>query len=136
MSNTVPLIQVSLEKLVKTYIKIRDRRAEIKRAYEEEDGGLVSQLDTVKSALLDHCKAHNVTSVKTSEGLFYRTVSQKYWTSDWEEMHKFIIEHGEPALLDKRIHQTNIKQFLKENPELLPKGLNSNSTYSISVRRK
>ena len=136
MSNTVPLIQVSLEKLVKTYIKIRDRRAEIKRAYEEEDGGLVSQLDTVKSALLDHCKAHNVTSVKTSEGLFYRTVSQKYWTSDWEEMHKFVMKHEVPEFLEKRLNQTAVREFLEENPDDAPKGINVDSEYTISVRKK
>mgnify|MGYP003636503477 FL=1 len=136
MSNTVPLIQVSLEKMVKAYVKIRERRSEIKREFDEKDADLVSQLDVIRGALLDHCEAHNVTSVKTSEGLFYRTVTQKYWTSNWDEMHKFIIEHKEPALLDKRINQKNIKEFLEENPKLLPKGLNSNSTYSISVRRK
>jgi len=40
-----------------------------------------------------------------------------------------------PELLERRIHQTNIKQFLEENPDLLPAGLNVDSAYSITVRR-
>ena len=135
MSSAIPLIQVSLEKLVKTFIKIRDRRTDIKRAFSSQDAELTAQLDQVKTALLDHCKAHDVSSVKTSEGLFYRTVKESYWTSDWDQMHKFILEHGEPALLDKRINQKHMKEFLEDNPDLLPKGLNSNSTYTISVRK-
>tara|TARA_R110000782_G_scaffold95065_1_gene178943 strand:+ start:139 stop:546 length:408 start_codon:yes stop_codon:yes gene_type:complete len=126
---------IALDKLVKTYIKIRERRSELKAEFDEEDAPLVQQLETVKGALLTHCKQHEVDSVKTSEGLFYRTVKQSYWTSDWDKMHEFILEHGEPSLLDKRINQKNMKQFLEENPELLPKGLNSNSEYTVTVRR-
>ena len=140
MSNTAvedePLPEVSLEKLVKTYVKIRERRSEIKKNYEAEDSTLVDSLDAVKAALLEHCKDHGVDSVRTSEGLFYRTVKQTYWTNDWDQMHAFILEHREPSLLDKRINQKHMREFLEENPDLLPKGLNSNSTYNISVRKK
>ena len=131
-----PLSGVTLDKMVKTYVKIRDRRSEIKRNYEAEDTALVDDLDKIKAALLAHCKEHGVDSVRTSEGLFYRTVQQKYWTDDWEQMHKFILEHAEPSLLDKRINQKHMREFLEENPKLLPKGLNSNSIYTISVRKK
>ena len=126
---------ISLDRLVKTYIKIRERRSEIKAAFDAQDAPLVADLERVKGALLQHCKEHEVDSVRTSEGLFYRTVKQSYWTSDWDQMHKFIIEHGEPALLDKRINQKHMRQFLEENPDLLPKGLNANSEYTIAVRR-
>jgi len=137
MNNTsAPVVEISLEKMVKAYVKIRARRTEIKAAFDVEDGALVEQLDAVKAALLAHCKDHGVDSVRTSEGLFYRTVKQTYWTSDWEKMHEFILEHAEPSLLDKRINQKHMREFLEENPELLPKGLNSNSTYTISVRKK
>ena len=74
--------------------------------------------------------------MRTSEGLFYRSVKQKFWTNDWEKMHAFVIEHGVPELLEKRLNQTNLKQFLEENPELKPDGLNIDSEYSMSVRKK
>lgn len=126
---------ISVEKLTKTYLKIRAKRAELSAKFKEEDGALSEQLDTIKRALLDYCKEHNVESVRTSEGLFYRSVKQRYWTSDWESMHQFIMEHGVPEFLDKRLNQTNVKQFLEENPDLLPKGLNVDSEYVISVRK-
>ena len=127
--------QGMLTKLTRTYIKIRDKRNEVKAAFDEEYERLSEQQDLIKQKLMDHCKEHGVESVKTGAGLFYRTTKTKYWTNDWEQMHEFILEHGEPSLLDKRINQKNMKQFLEENPELLPKGLNSNSEYTITVRR-
>jgi len=128
--------KVSVEKLTRTYIKIRDRRAQLSAKFKEEDEGLKAQQDKVKRALLDYCKEQDVESVRTSAGLFYRSVKKRYWTSDWESMHKFILEHEVPEFLDKRLNQSNVKQFLEDNPDLLPPGLNVDSEYAISVRKK
>ena len=129
-------MNVSVDKLVKTYAKIRDKRAEIAAKYKEEEGQLREKQDRVKSALLGYCKEHEVDSVRTPSGLFYRTVKQRYWTSDWESMHKFIMEHDLPEFFEKRLNQTHVRQFLEENPDLLPAGLNVDSEYTISVRKK
>ena len=92
--------------------------------------------DKVKLALLEYCKEHEVDSVRTASGLFYRTVKQRYWTSDWESMHAFIMQHNLPEFFEKRLNQTGVRQFLEENPDKLPAGLNVNSEYTISVRKK
>jgi hypothetical protein len=68
--------------------------------------------------------------------LFFRTVKQSYWTNDWEAMGRFVVEHQAPELLEKRLNQGNMKQFLEEHPDLLPPGLNVDSQYSVTVRRK
>ena len=39
-------------------------------------------------------------------------------------------------LLEKRIHQTNIKEFIDANPDVHPPGLNIDSEYEITIRRK
>ena len=127
--------EVSADKLTKAYIKIRAKRAELSRNFKSEDDLLLEQLEKIKSALLDYCSEQNVESVRTSEGLFYRSFKTKYWTSDWEAMHKFILEHNVPELLDKRLNQTNMKQFLEENPDVLPQGLNKDTEYAIAVRK-
>ena len=72
----------------------------------------------------------------TAKGLFFRSTKTKYWTSDWEQMYSFIKEHDVPEFLDKRLNQTNVKQFLEENPDVLPKGMNVDTEYVISVRKK
>jgi|TARA_R110000744_G_scaffold235279_1_gene352972 hypothetical protein len=127
---------IPADKLTKAYIKIRAERAALSAEFKERDGELVRQQTKLKNALLDYCENHNVESVRTSEGLFFRTSKVKYWTSDWERMYEFILEHDVPELLDKRLNQTNLKQFLEENPDVLPKGLNVDNEYVISVRKK
>ena len=127
---------VSVEKLVKVYIKMRDKHTEMLHEFQEQEKDIKAKMAKVKAALLEHCKEHNVDSVRTGEGLFFRTVKQSYWTSDWESMGRFIIENNAPDLLEKRLHQGNMKQFLEEHPDLLPPGINVDSEYSVTVRRK
>jgi len=126
---------VPVDTMVKIYTRIRDKRAEIKAAFDEQDKELQAQLDKVKQGLLEYCKEHGVESVRTQHGLFYRTVKTRYWTGDWESMHKFIMEHGLPEFFEKRLNQSAVKEFLEANPELLPPGLNVDAEYSVSVRK-
>lgn len=126
----------SVDKLTRIYIKIRDARAALSAKFNEEDTALKDQLDTVKRALLDYCSEQGVESVRTSEGMFYRTTKTRYWTSDWESMHKFILEHELPEFFEKRLNQTAVKQYLEENPEALPPGLNTDVEYVVTVRKK
>ena len=124
------------EKLTRVYLKIRDKKALLASEFKEREEDLTQQLDKVKAALLDYCKEQGLESVKTSEGVFYRSVRTSYWTSDWESMHRFVMEYDVPEFLEKRLNQTNVKTFLEENPDVVPKGLNVDSEYIISVRKK
>jgi hypothetical protein len=124
------------EKMTSAFIKIRTERSALSAKFKTEDDKLVRQQDILKRALLDYCENHGLESVRTSAGLFFRSSKTKYWTSDWEAMHKFIMEHNVPEFLDKRLNVTNIKQFLEENPNTVPDGLNIDKEFVISVRKK
>lgn len=126
---------ISVDKLVAVYIKMRDKRAELLRGYEEADSNVKSQMEIVESKLLDLCKEIGVDRLGSKHGTVMRTVKTRYWTGDWESMHKFILEHKMPELLERRISQTAMKQLLEENPELMPMGLNTDSKYSVTIRR-
>ena len=124
------------EKMTSAFIKIRAERAALSAKFKVEEDKLVRQQDILKRALLDYCEDHGLESVRTSAGLFFRSSKTKYWTSDWEAMHKFIMEHNVPEFLDKRLNVTNIKQFLEENPNTVPDGLKIDKEFVISVRKK
>jgi len=126
---------VQTDKLAEIYIKIRDKRAEIKELYEQQDEELKAQQDLLAEKMLEVCRDINADSIKTPAGTIIRKVDTRYWTTDWDSMYQFIQEHDAYPLLEKRIHQTNLKQFLEENPNLLPAGLQADSKYTVVVRR-
>ena len=126
---------VSANKLSEVYLKIRDARSDLKARYEEEDKQLAEQMSIIEERLLDICKEQDANSIKTPTGTVIRRVATRYWTNDWDSMYKFIKENDALGLLEQRVHQTHMKQFLEDNPDVFPPGMLVDSKYAITVRR-
>ena len=124
----------SLPKLVKAYRALRDKRSELKTAFEEQDTVLANKQDTIQGVLLQHCNDNDVTSVKTDEGTFFRQKKVNYWCSDWDNFYKWVVEKNIPEILQKRINQKNLKEYLGEHDDI-PIGLQSNAVYTITVQK-
>jgi hypothetical protein len=128
-------IIMDASQLVKVYIKIRDAKAERTKAMETEIAALDAQMQVIETELLEMCKSTGQDGGKTQFGSFRRSVKTRYWTSDWDSMYRFIKEHDMPELLERRVSQTTFKEFLQENPDKMPEGMNVESRYAITVTR-
>lgn len=131
MSTDIPI-----NTIVDTYIRIRDSKDALTNKYKAEAAELDEQMAVLKHKLLDISKETGVTSFSTDNATAYRTIKNRYWTNDWESFYGFMREHGAMELLEKRIHQMNMKEFMEQNPEVHPPGLNIDSEYEITIRRK
>ena len=127
--------QMSAEKLANIYIKIRDAKQAEEEKMKVKLAEFQEQLDLISDQLLELCKNQNASSIKTDSGTIIRKLSTRYWSTDWESMHQFIKENDALGLLEQRIHQANMKQFLEENPELMPPGVQVDRKYTVVVRR-
>jgi hypothetical protein len=127
---------MNAEQLVTIYIKMRDARVKLQREFDEADGKIKEQQEQVTQALLEMCKETGAEGLRTPAGSVFKTIKTRYWTSDWGSMKQFIKDHDAIDLMEQRVHQTNMKTFLEENPTLMPPGMNVDSRYSITVRRK
>lgn len=126
---------IPMDKLARVYRKMQTRIQEMTAAYETEVEVLKAQQETVKNALKDQMLALGVKSVNTTEGTVILSTKVRYSTQDWDSFKEFMKENDAIDLLEKRIAQTNMANFLRDNPTLVPPGLNSNSEYSVSVRK-
>ena len=126
---------IPLDKLAKVYRKMRDQISELTKEYDTQVELLKAQQDEIKNAMKEQMQALGVTSVRTDQGTVVLSVKTRYSIADWDSFKKFVIEHEALDLFEKRIAQTNMKQFLDENPGIVPPGLNSNSEYDVSVRK-
>jgi ribosomal protein L4 len=129
-SETIPL-----DRLAKIYRKIRSEIATLTQDYDTKVEALKAQQEELKNAMKDMMKTMGVTSVRTAQGTVVLSVKTRYNTQDWDSFKKFVVEHDAVDLLEKRIAQNNMSQFLEENPGLVPPGLNSHAEYDISVRK-
>lgn len=127
--------QLPVDELVRIYRKIRDAVADREEAFKNEIQILKGQMEAVAGALLDICNEQNIDSIKTKHGTLSRRVTERYWTTDWESLYGFIKENDAPFLLEQRIHNGNMKQFLEENPDAFPAGLQCDRKYAVTVRK-
>ena len=89
----------------------------------------------IEAELLELCKTTGTDGLKTQFGTVSRSIKTRYDATDWEAMHKFVLEHSAPDLLERRVAQRAMKDFIENNPELMPPGLNVTSQYAITVTR-
>ena len=112
-----------LNKVVSAYLKLRDTIEQKEEQHKAEMQELKEEFEAVGSILLNHCNEQNMDGFRTPLGTVSRRISTRYWTSDWDSMRRFIVENNVPELLHERLHQTNMKQFMEDNPDLHPPGL-------------
>jgi len=124
--------KITADRLAKIYVKIRDKRRELAK----QDDELKEQLDLVAQKLLDICKEQGASTIRTDHGTVSKRVTKNYWTSDWDSFFKFIKDNDAFSLVQQRINSTNMSQFLEENPELVPPGLNSEVNQTVTIIKR
>lgn len=126
----------NLEELVKIYLDIRNERDRVLKEYESKDADLEKDMNEVEKMILAVCNEVNANSIKTTYGTVMRKLNERFFCSDWDNFHKFVLDNEAPQLLEKRIHQSNFKQFMSEHEgDGLPPGVNVMREYAISVRK-
>jgi len=127
--------ELTIDKLVKIYIKMRDAYEAKQAVYNKELESLKESMNAVKAAMLEHCKDNNVDSLRTEFGTARRSIKTKYWTADWHSFNEFVLEYRIPDVYEKKINQGVMKAFLSENPGVVPPGLNVSSEYTVTVTK-
>lgn len=123
------------DKLAAAFLNIRDAYYALKKEHEEKEAVLKAQMDTLQAEMNKICEEQNATSIKTQHGTIIRSVATKYYTTDWDSLYQFINTHQAPYLLEKRISNGAMRDFLEDHPDVFPIGVNTDRAYSVTVRR-
>ena len=124
------------DELVEAYRGIRTERERLLRDYELADAKLKEDMSKLEAVMLEMCNAVNADSIKTKHGTVMRKLNERFFCQDWDNFYKFVLDNEAVQLLERRIHQSNFKEFLRENVnDGLPPGVNVMREYGVSVRK-
>ena len=126
----------SVEDLSTEYIKIRTEREVLKEKFENEDKVFTDQLAEIENKLVQIMLADNTTSMSTKKTIIIKRVMKRYNPTNWEAVYRLVDKYKAYGVLHKRIHDTNMRDFLEEHPDEYPEGLNVDSRYAVTVKRK
>jgi hypothetical protein len=125
------LKQAQTADLVKLYIKLRDAIEAKEREIKER----VKKQELIEEELLARCNDVGGNISITDVGRVTRRISKRYWTSNWPALYKVIKDHDAFHLLHQRITNTAMEQFLEENPDVMPEGLNLDTKQTVVITR-
>jgi len=128
--------EVKLDKVAATYVKIRDKRSELKKVWEAEDLKLKDQLETIESFFLQTLQDLGVESARTKHGTIYRSLDVKPSCEDWNAFYAWIAENEAFDALERRVKKSFITQFMEDNKDELPPGITVVKEYIAKVLRK
>lgn len=122
-------------KLVTVYTKIREKRAEIKKAFDTEDGALKKQLEKLEGVLLGQLNATNTDSIRTEAGTFYRQEDITPSGSDWGAFYAWVKDNDAFDALERRIKKTFVSEYMEANDGAVPPGVSVYRQHVVRVRK-
>jgi hypothetical protein len=127
---------MNTEELVEAYLNLRTQRERLQQKYEAEDALLKEDMMKLETAMLEVCNSINADSIKTSHGTVMRKINERFFCQDWDGFYKYVLDNEAVQLLERRIHQGNFKQHLKDTEgDGLPPGVNVMREFGVTVRR-
>ena len=126
----------SVDDLSTEYIRIRTEREALKEKFDEADKVFVEQLAEIENKLVQIMLAEKTTSMSTEKNIIIKRVTKRYNPTNWDSVYRLVDKYKAFGVLHKRIHDTNMRDFLEEHPDEYPEGLNVDSRYAVTVKRK
>lgn len=126
---------LKMDELVEKYILLRDKKAEIKKAYEMKVAGIDEVLEKIEVILLKSFQDSGMDSVSTKAGTAYVSSRTSATVADWDAFFNFVKTGENWDFLERRCSKEAVVQYKAANEDL-PPGVNWSETRTVNVRRK
>lgn len=127
---------MKLDELIAKYIKLRDRKAQMKKAFEEEVGKVNAVMEKMEAVILKTFQETGQTSAKTEFGTAYTSSRTSATVADRDAFLDWVMTDPNERLmfLENRVNKTAVEQYKAANDDL-PPGVNWSSEVVVGVRR-
>ena len=127
---------MKLDELIEKYIKIRDRKSQLKKAYEVEAGKLDEVLTKMEAVILRTFETTGQDSAKCATGTAYMASRTSATVASRDDFLAWVLAEPEERaiFLENRVNKTAVEHY-KAETEDLPPGVNWRSEVVVNVRR-
>lgn len=125
---------MKLDLIVERYVQLRDKKAEMKAAYEASVADLNTGMAKLENAIMATLNEQGVESVRTSAGTAFKSVSTSATVADWDAFKNYCLENDRTDMFEKRCSKLAVEQYRADNEDL-PPGINWKAAVTVNVRR-
>jgi hypothetical protein len=108
---------MNVEKMVETYIGLRDKRAVAKKEWEGVDKQYKMLLDKLEEKLKMALDEVGATSMKTEHGSFFKTYVTSAKVADFDALLDYIKQNDEWGLLERRVSKARVVELMSERAD-------------------
>lgn len=127
---------MKLDELVANYIKLRDRKSQLKKQYDEKVAKVDAVMDKMEAIILKTFQDSGIDSARTDAGTAYISTRTSATVASREELFQWIQEDFDERsiFLENRVSKVAVEQYKAANDDL-PPGVNFRSELVVGVRR-
>lgn len=126
--------EVSIEQVVRGYIKLRDKKNEMKREHTEQLAPINEKMKLVEGWLMRDLITRKVQSQKTAEGTAFLQKSTTATVKDRDAFLDFVKKNDRWDLIENRVAKSAVVDHLENTGEVVP-GVSFEQTQVVRIRR-
>jgi len=127
-------IIVGDDRLVRVFIKQRQRIAELNAEYEAAIKVVKDQQNMIRAELLRRLHERKATQTKTQHGTAFIKEEMSVTIADEDAFGSFVLLEGDYSYYQKRPKVERVREYMKEHDGMLPPGLSVFREFDINVR--
>ena len=127
---------MKLDELVANYIKLRDKKSQLKKQYDEKVAKVDAVMDKMEAIILKTFQDSGIDSARTDAGTAYISTRTSATEGSREEFLSWVLQDPDERsiFLENRVSKVAVEQFKAANDDL-PPGINFRSEVTVGVRR-
>ena len=127
---------MKLDELVANYIKLRDKKSQLKKQYDEKVAKVDAVMDKMDAIILTTFQDSGIDSARTDAGTAYISTRTSATVGSREEFLSWVLQDPDERsiVLENRVSKVAVEQFKAANDDL-PPGINFRSEVTVGVRR-
>ena len=127
---------MKLDELVANYIKLRDKKSQLKKQYDEKVAKVDAVMDKMEAIILKTFQDSGIDSARTDAGTAYISTRTSATVGSREEFLSWVLQDPDERsiFLENRVSKLAVEQFKAANDDL-PPGINFRSEVTVGVRR-
>lgn len=112
---------MKIDQAIETYIKLRDRKAQLKSQYDRSVAKLDENMTKIENALLKYFDQQGTDSAKSAaHGTAYITHRTNAKIEDREKFLDYVFDNDAREMLSNTVNKTTVLEYEEEHGELPP----------------
>lgn len=127
--------QPSAERLIETYIRIRDEVDTRRKALEAELTEMKEEMSVIESALREQLNTAGAESIKAKAGTAFFNKKDYVSLESYDSFLEFVRSNDAWQFLPRSVVKSAVKEYMDENNGALPPGVSYGVERVVQIRR-